>query len=511
MERSQLPLEAYCQVRVEGQGELEMEEDYIPHVITCENGNADFEALKAQAVAARSYAYYKLRHGDVIADGQSDQVYSCRRDPGEEHFRAVRETAGQVLMYQDVVIAAFYVAGAIPSTADCVALDGDRDPTGTEHYVTYNSGLRGDDLVQTTLGWVNSGNLENRGCQSQNGAHCLAQHGSSYEEILRFYYGEDIILEQSVGDCLEPIEPPPNCQALLQGELLIDDDDPCFSRHCSSGDWWDPAEGLGGQAWTTGAIIRAEPVCYGEWRFEVEQAGHYQLEVYLEDQPRPLSHQAPYTIRHAGQEELQRIDQERASGWTSLGSYHFQAGGGQWVRLGDNSGEEDLRILFDALRLRPDEPERPDAARPPLDAQLRDMGPRDLPPLPRDQRPPRFDQAPPPRDLGLRPPQDQGPQRDLRLQERGFRDLLSSHPDPWQPPASLDTGLSARPDLKNSDPQDFSAFGERGLPGQRPQEQVRQRGEGCQQGGSLKLPLGPFLMLGGLLLSMRRRLSSQNL
>jgi hypothetical protein len=47
---------AHCEIEVENQGVLDLEEDYLPHVITCENGGANLEALKAQAIAARSVA-----------------------------------------------------------------------------------------------------------------------------------------------------------------------------------------------------------------------------------------------------------------------------------------------------------------------------------------------------------------------------------------------------------------------------------------------------------------------
>ena len=81
---------------------------------------------------------------------------------------------GEVLSYQDEVIAAFYVAGATPSSPMCIANASDPDPYNTERYVTYNQGLSGDQVNQTSLGWVDQGNIYNRGCKSQNGAACLS-------------------------------------------------------------------------------------------------------------------------------------------------------------------------------------------------------------------------------------------------------------------------------------------------------------------------------------------------
>src|SRR5690606_33046859 len=152
------PLAAYCQVPVTGVGTFDVETYYLPRVITCENGSADFQALKAQAVAARGYLYYKMSTSGMIADGTSDQVFTCGRQPGPEHYQAVAETAGEYLEYNDTIVAAFYVAGAIPGNrTTCVATASDSDPTNTERYVTYNQGNTGNGLEQTTLGWVNPG------------------------------------------------------------------------------------------------------------------------------------------------------------------------------------------------------------------------------------------------------------------------------------------------------------------------------------------------------------------
>ncbi|MEM6296995.1 MAG: SpoIID/LytB domain-containing protein, partial [Myxococcota bacterium] len=49
---------AYCEVNVTGTGVIDLETEYLPNVVRCENGGANLEALKAQAIAARSVAYY---------------------------------------------------------------------------------------------------------------------------------------------------------------------------------------------------------------------------------------------------------------------------------------------------------------------------------------------------------------------------------------------------------------------------------------------------------------------
>lgn len=199
---------AFCEAVVEtagGEVVVDVEADYLPRVIACENGNAAPAALEAQAVAARSYLYYRLERTGSIGDGQGDQVYTCNRPPGPEHVAAARATSGLVLRYQDTQVAAFYVAGALQDPPSCRG--GTSDPTGTEMWVTYNAGRSGDEVMQSPLGLISPTNFANRGCMSQNGSHCLAGDGADVRAILRFYYGEDIGIEQAEGPCVEPIDP----------------------------------------------------------------------------------------------------------------------------------------------------------------------------------------------------------------------------------------------------------------------------------------------------------------
>jgi len=331
---------------------VDTETDYLPHVIACENGSADYEALKAQAVAARSVLYNKMESAGQIEDGQSDQVYTCARQPGPEHVAAVADTSGEVLWYLDVVVFAFYVSGAIPSTADCVPASGDEDPHGTEHYVTYNWGLSGDAVEQSTLGWVNAGNHLNRGCQSQNGAHCLAEGGWLHRDILAFYYGMDAEVVQAEGACVTPGACAPE---VAGAEVLVDDGDSCFVRSaCAS--WHEEALGQGAHLIWTYAWDGA-PDCTARWRLTFAEAGDYRLEAWVEDFGN-RSQGVPYLVRHAGQEASLVLSQA-ASGWLQLGTFAFAGGADQWVELSDATGEpyeERRQILVDALRITRAEP-----------------------------------------------------------------------------------------------------------------------------------------------------------
>jgi MYXO-CTERM domain-containing protein len=224
-----LMLEAPCTVNVEGFGHVNVEDDYIPNVVACENGNAPLEALKAQAIQARGFLYYKLGTGaTVIRNSQSDQVYKCSYTTARDiHFQAARETRGLYLSYQGTTVAPFYVAGAIPPNPNSGEVStackgtGGTDRTNTERYVTYNEGLSGCNIKMSPLGWVPTDclrNKANRGCASQNGQACMARRGWGYERMIRFYYGADIVLSQAGGTCGGPYVPPTEHDVYCAGQ-----------------------------------------------------------------------------------------------------------------------------------------------------------------------------------------------------------------------------------------------------------------------------------------------------
>jgi stage II sporulation protein D len=88
-------------------------EEYLVGLINCEiSSQWPMEAIKAQAVIARSYAIYQKEARKNapyhLESSVMDQVYEGCDIEDNRAVRGVRETSGEVLTYDDKVIQAFY-------------------------------------------------------------------------------------------------------------------------------------------------------------------------------------------------------------------------------------------------------------------------------------------------------------------------------------------------------------------------------------------------------------------
>lgn len=99
-------------------------EEYLRYVVPSEmpSAYAD-EALKAQAVCARTYAVWQMQqyaypeYEAHVDDSVSYQVYN--NIPSQESTdRAVLETAGQIMLYGDAPVKAYYFSTSCGSTTD---------------------------------------------------------------------------------------------------------------------------------------------------------------------------------------------------------------------------------------------------------------------------------------------------------------------------------------------------------------------------------------------------------
>lgn len=108
-------------------------EQYLKRVVPSEMpASYEKEALKAQAVCARTYAYRQIRangycqYGAHVDDSTTYQVYNnivtdSRTD------QAVEETGGQILTYEGKAVEAFYFSTSCGATADGSIWGGDPD------------------------------------------------------------------------------------------------------------------------------------------------------------------------------------------------------------------------------------------------------------------------------------------------------------------------------------------------------------------------------------------------
>ena len=146
----------------------------------------------------------------------------------------------------------------------------------------------------------------------------------------------------------------PPCFLIPPEGATLDESGPCFSE---GGDpqYWNYEVGVGedgSMQWThtTDSEIVDN---YGVWDLAFAEAGEYRLEVHVPSGTADTM-LASYAVVHGGASEDFVVDQSAADGWVVVGDLGFAAGGGQSVRLNDNTGEPFsgmTRIVFDAVRV----------------------------------------------------------------------------------------------------------------------------------------------------------------
>ena len=153
--------------------EIELE-DYIKCVVASEIGNAPEEALKAQAIASRTYACAQgVLDGKAIVDTASKaQAFRAVRNNYANCNAAVDATKGEVLMY----------GGKYASTYFCYS-NGGRTYSSEEVW-----GGKRNYLVARKDEWTIEKKNGHGVGMSQVGAITAAKLGHSYKEILSFYY-----------------------------------------------------------------------------------------------------------------------------------------------------------------------------------------------------------------------------------------------------------------------------------------------------------------------------------
>lgn len=149
-------------------------EQYVGTVVASEMGNAPDEALRAQAIASRTYAIAQgALNNKVISDSAAKaQAYRAPRNNYKRCNQAAEDTRGQVLMY----------GGKYATTYFCHS-NGGRTYSSEEVW-----GGKRNYLIARKDEWTNEKKNGHGVGMSQVGAINAAKQGIGYKEILSFYY-----------------------------------------------------------------------------------------------------------------------------------------------------------------------------------------------------------------------------------------------------------------------------------------------------------------------------------
>lgn len=152
-------------------------EDYIKGVVPAEMPSSwAYEAHKAQAIAARSYALANLGKrasaGYDLKDTPEDQAYGGASAESEQTNKAVTETKGIVLIYDLKIIPAYYSASAGGQTSTS-------SEVWTKNLPYLQSVPSFDDNIRKNGHGVG---------MSQHGANNLAKNGYNAYQILQYFY-----------------------------------------------------------------------------------------------------------------------------------------------------------------------------------------------------------------------------------------------------------------------------------------------------------------------------------
>ena len=163
----------------EGIAELDLEE-YLCGVVPAEIGEGSYgDALRAQAVAARTFALRRVLAGIVVDDTTSFQAYRAELlDCSPRSREAVADTAGVVLVYGGEVIDCYYSA----SNGGFTKRSGEVWSRDYPYYI--NKADPWDVAARVERPKAASHGVG----MSQVGAQAMAEDGYSYDDILEHYY-----------------------------------------------------------------------------------------------------------------------------------------------------------------------------------------------------------------------------------------------------------------------------------------------------------------------------------
>ncbi len=162
-------------------------EEYLCGVVPSEiSDSSPMEALKAQAIAARTFALSRIRSGAKMDDTANCQAFRSERMESPNSRKAIEETDGVVLMYNGQLVRAFYSS----SNGGVTKRSGDVWSTHFPYYVS-----KADEWDEAARKANPSIRASHGVGMSQVGAVFAARQGYSHTEILAFYYAETTLAD----------------------------------------------------------------------------------------------------------------------------------------------------------------------------------------------------------------------------------------------------------------------------------------------------------------------------
>lgn len=162
-------------------------EEYLCGVVPSEiSDSSPMEALKAQAIAARTFALSRIRSGAKMDDTANCQAFRSERMESPNSRKAIEETDGVVLMYNGQLVRAFFSS----SNGGVTKRSGDVWSTHFPYYVS-----KADEWDEAARKANPSIRASHGVGMSQVGAVYAARQGYSHTEILAFYYAETTLAD----------------------------------------------------------------------------------------------------------------------------------------------------------------------------------------------------------------------------------------------------------------------------------------------------------------------------
>ncbi len=152
----------------------------------------------------------------------------------------------------------------------------------------------------------------------------------------------------------EPFE----CAEIPISGGVVDELGDCFFGGGDPMYWRSESVGANEHLYWTHTTASQSVANYARWDLNFAEGGLYRLEAYIDPQFAArsgveLSGLADYMVRADGTVSSHRLSQADNTGWAFIADLDFIQGADQWVRIDDNTGEENARqikLIADALR-----------------------------------------------------------------------------------------------------------------------------------------------------------------